>query len=553
MRIGRPQLMLAGVVFAVLALAIALLIRLDPELGSSPESAARRAAESLQDDAVAHAPWTDPAQAAVDYHELRLPLRQTGLSTPRVVDVLEVEETGPSTAVATLSWGWVTSVDNPTGTPDWTYTTKMTVTKHRLSWKAVFEPSAIHPQLTVGSGFAVSVMPAGRGQILSGSGEVLTSTEAVVEVGIEPARVDDLDSLLEELARHLDVDAEALRPRVERAAEHDFVHVITLRESDYLDTAAAIRPLPGTVFRKSERSIPFEQGFAPVLLGSVGEATAEEIEADPARVHPGELVGRGGLQEHYEWELGGIDGYELRVERQAGVVEGPGGAVLTVDPRSGRPVRTTIDIDVQQAADRIVAGSPGSAGIVVVDSDSGHVLAIGNGGAAADGFDRALLGDYTGGPAEELAAGLVEVRGASGADALDQALRDLGMTSVDIGLPTAAGSASERFVHSSPLTTAVAAAAVHAGEVRVPQLVIEAGGRQREPSILDRGITLREASALQDRAEGVFSANGSGWVLGESDGLVFALVVEGADGSQVDESQQRDLAERTRQELAAAS
>ncbi|GAA4283881.1 hypothetical protein GCM10022261_14120 [Brevibacterium daeguense] len=560
MRMGRPQAMLAGIVLAVLALVIALFIHLDPELGSTPESAARRAAESLQDGAVAHGPWTDPAKAALDYRQLRLPLRATGLGTPRVVDVLEVEETGPGSAVATLSWGWLTSPDNPAGAPDWTYTTKMEVTKHRLSWRAVFEPSAVHPRLTPGARFAVSVTPAERGQILSGSGEALTSTDVVVEVGIEPSRVEDLDALLVELARHLDVDVEALRARVERAAEHDFVPVITLRESDYLDAAAQIRLLPGTVFRKSERSIPFEQGFAPVLLGSVGEATAEEIHADPARVHPGELVGRGGLQEHCEQELAGIDGYELRVEPQAGgdedsdepVLTDSDEPVLTVDPRTGRPVRTTIDIDVQQAVDRIVADSPGPAGMVVVDSDTGHVFAVGSGGAGSDGFDRALLGDYTGGPGTGLAGTLAEVRGASGGGALDQAVRDLGMAAVDIGLPAVAGSASDEIAHSSPLTTAVAAASVHAGEVRVPQLVTEAGGREREPAAVDGGIAPEEAAALQDLAEGVFTAPGSGWVLGETAGLVFALVIEGADESQTAESQLHDLAEQVRRDLAAA-
>lgn len=174
------------------------------------------------------------------------------------------------------------------------------VRKHRLSWQAEFVPAVVHPDLTGGHVFAVESAPAQRGQIHGAGDAVLTSTEAVVDVGIEPGRVEDLDEVVRVLEAELDVDPGPLRDRVESAAATAFVPVITLRERDYIDVAGAIRPIPGTVFRRSERSIPVRQGLGPLLLGRVGEATAEEIAAAPARVRPGELVGRGGLQEHYE-------------------------------------------------------------------------------------------------------------------------------------------------------------------------------------------------------------------------------------------------------------
>ena len=546
----RTGVLLAGVVLAVLALLVSLLIVLDPELGSTPESAARRAAESLQEDAVAHGPWTDPQAAERAYAAVREPLRTTRLLAPTVVDVLEVRSTGESTAQAVLHWGWTTDQESGTGVPDWTYTSVLEVRKHRLSWQAEFVPAVVHPDLTGGHVFAVESAPAQRGQIHGAGDAVLTSTEAVVDVGIEPGRVEDLDEVVRVLEAELDVDPDPLRDRVESAAATAFVPVITLRERDYIDAAGAIRPIPGTVFRRTERSIPVRQGLGPQLLGRVGEATAEEIAAEPARVHPGELVGRGGLQEHYEEELAGHDGYTLSVA-EAPTDGDPGGdaaePLLTVDPVPGRPVRTTIDLDVQAAAEAALEDTGSAAALVAVDPGAGEVRAAADGD---EGFHRALSGGYPGGVHTALVEALLEHRGEDPADPgrRTAAAADLGMRALDVGLPALTAQTAGTALRAGPLAAAAGAASVAAGQRIDLTLVTEAGGAERRPAAGVGTLTDAEARALHPVLGRTLDGGATVWRTGELDHggtrLLFVLVVESGDPAEAESA-----AERFREQL----
>ncbi|MFB7273153.1 penicillin-binding transpeptidase domain-containing protein [Streptomyces sp. NPDC056244] len=99
----------------------------------------------------------------------------------------------------------------------------------------------------------------------------------------------------------------------------------------------------------------------------------------------------------------GISGLEARYDKQlAG--PGPSRAVVVVDRQSlrvvkkltgrgseGRPVRTTIDPAVQEAAADALTGLEKTAAIVAVDPSSGHVLAAAN---RPSGMNRALEGRY---------------------------------------------------------------------------------------------------------------------------------------------------------------
>lgn len=586
--------MLGAVGLGLVALVLALVIVIDPELGTTPESAAGRAAQSLEEDAVAHGPWTDAEAAAVDYHEIRVPLRSAGLTTPAVVDVAELREIDDATAVATLDWGWRTDPESATGVPDWTYTTELRVVKDRLSWRAEFAPEVVHPDLLGGAGFVVDAVPADRGSITGVGDTVLASTETVIEVGVEPGRVDDLDELLDVLDDELDIDAEALGPRIESAADTAFVEVITLRREDYNAAAGAIRPVPGTVFRESTMSVPLEQGFAPLLVGRVGPATAEDIEEAPGRVHAGEHVGRGGLQERFESELAGQDGYRIMVAApdgsggdgaggsgdagesgtggdgasgDAGDPEAPRDPVFESDPREGRPVRTTIDPDIQLAVDALMDGREQPTAMVALDVDSCEVRAVGNHVGGENVFDRALLGEYASGPGSRLVDDLVRIRqgaaagsgavgsGAAGTGAAgsaedrEKAAADLGMTGISVGLDAVDARVEDGGVMASPLAAAVGAAAVERGETCSPVLITESGGSPFGPAVPERdGITPDEADGLSaagshpaaesdSGSEGEAGSAGDGagpsWVTGAASGMVYVLVAEATDPAEV--------------------
>ncbi|MFI1002572.1 penicillin-binding transpeptidase domain-containing protein [Streptomyces galbus] len=101
----------------------------------------------------------------------------------------------------------------------------------------------------------------------------------------------------------------------------------------------------------------------------------------------------------------GVSGLQARYDTQLAGGQGAAKSVVTVDRRygtvvktltgggaaPGRPVRTTIDPKVQEAAADALSGLEKNAAIVAIDPSNGHILAAANRPA---GMNRALEGRY---------------------------------------------------------------------------------------------------------------------------------------------------------------
>ena len=114
---------------------------------------------------------------------------------------------------------------------------------------------------------------------------------------------------------------------------------------------------------------------------------------------PGDLVGGSGLEAAFEERLAG------RPFTKLDVVDCRGEHIVTVGNRAGgraRPVRTTLDIEVQRAAEAAYGSTTG--GAIVLDPGSGDLLAVVSsspfdpgsyvGVAGIEPFNRALSGLY---------------------------------------------------------------------------------------------------------------------------------------------------------------
>ncbi|MFE9722132.1 penicillin-binding transpeptidase domain-containing protein [Streptomyces sp. NPDC005794] len=141
-----------------------------------------------------------------------------------------------------------------------------------------------------------------------------------------------------------------------------------------------------------------EPGQTLALEGAGNRAQVLDAKGDPLRaeslvgtVDPASGKGASGLEARYDDVLsgGGKAGTSLVVaDRQSGraVKELTGTA-----PVEGRPVHTTIDPRVQEAAADALAGAEVHAAIVAIDTRNGHILAAAN---RPGGFNRALEGRY---------------------------------------------------------------------------------------------------------------------------------------------------------------
>jgi penicillin-binding protein 2 len=118
------------------------------------------------------------------------------------------------------------------------------------------------------------------------------------------------------------------------------------------------------------------------VLGYLGEASPNEL-ADPAKsLKNGDWVGRRGVELEYDARLRGEDGERVVV------VDSHGQSVAELGREVGRPggeLTLTIDAELQQEAERQLAGRAGA--VVALDPRNGEILAL----VSAPGYDPNLF------------------------------------------------------------------------------------------------------------------------------------------------------------------
>ena len=269
----------------------------------------------------------------------------------------------------------------------WNYRTTLRLTFADTRWKPIWEPAVFAADVTDGDKLAVKTTDAPRGPILDGSGQPMVSDQKVVDVGIDPGAVKDLNALVATLSAafrsaKVNIDLTDLPGRVKAAKPGEFVEVVLLRDSVYQQIRPMIHDLDGTQFRTGTRSLALTSTFARALLGQVDEVHKDTMDAHPGKYQIGDVVGYGGLEERYDDRLRGTAGVIVSVAQK------PGGSdaakiLFHTDATAGQPLKTTIDKKTQQAAEQAHAGVTKPASIVAIRVSDGAIVADANGPGAA--------------------------------------------------------------------------------------------------------------------------------------------------------------------------
>ena len=113
-------------------------------------------------------------------------------------------------------------------------------------------------------------------------------------------------------------------------------------------------------------------GFMAHASGYVGEVSSDQIEADAVgATNPGDIVGKTGLEKQYNEQLMGTDGQRRVVVNSMGREVG---RLEQTDAIPGKPIRLTIDYDLQAIAEQDLAGKKGA--VVALDPKTGEILAL---------------------------------------------------------------------------------------------------------------------------------------------------------------------------------
>ena len=167
--------------------------------------------------------------------------------------------------------------------------------------------------------------------------------------------------------------------KVEAAGSKAFVEGVTLRATDPIieEQGAAIEKVKGALTVPALQVLGPSRTWAAPILGTVGEATAEQIEASKDALEAGDTVGKNGLQYRYDARLRGTPGLAVHA-----VKRGADGSVLdkrelfAEQSTEGEPLTITLDPKAQSAAEAALAKqTKHPTALVAVRVSTGEVLA----------------------------------------------------------------------------------------------------------------------------------------------------------------------------------
>src|SRR5205823_3722759 len=229
-------------------------------------------------------------------------------------------------------------------------------------------------------------IPAPRGAIFDRSGKLLVDSRSTYNIILsgEDMKGKDLGELVEPLSEGLDVAPDILREHFEQAGHQAAFEEVTVKEgatpADLAWVDAHTLEFPMLLVQEQPQRRYPDNGVLAHVLGYVGEISPEQLKQPKFKdyadnpYHPGDTIGQEGLEATYDRYLRGRDGYrEVEVDSRGRIQR----ELAVVKPQPGQDLVTTIDLDLQLAAEEQLRNSPNKRGVIVVmNPQSGEILVM---------------------------------------------------------------------------------------------------------------------------------------------------------------------------------
>ncbi len=233
-------------------------------------------------------------------------------------------------------------------------------------------------------------IPAPRGAIFDRAGKLLVDSRPTYNVVLsnEPLKAVNVNDRVDDYSRGLNLDRQFVVERLNLIKKQNDFETMVLKENvgiqDITWVESHLLEFPELrVELQPQRFYPLGTSLAHVL-GYVGEISPKQLE-DPdyqsKGFRPGDIVGKGGLEQYYDEYLRGKPGYRKVIVDSRGHVQAE---LESVPAQSGQDLVTTIDYDLQLEAETQLANSATKRGtIIAMDPNNGEIFAM----ASAPSFD----------------------------------------------------------------------------------------------------------------------------------------------------------------------
>ncbi len=240
--------------------------------------------------------------------------------------------------------------------------------------------SGNYRQLAMNNAVFSKVVYPNRGIIYDRKGRAILNNTIMYDLVVTPTEVKKIDTA--DFCRLLQIDTAEFKKRIVEAIIKNgryrpSIYQDLLQPNIYARLDENIWKFPGfALVERPVRVYPFDA--AAHIMGYVGEADPKIIKRSNGFYQMGDYVGRSGLEAYYESILMGKRGIRNLIKdnrnRLVGSYENGRFDSAAVP---GRGLRTFIDIEVQQLAEKLMSNKVGAA--VAIDPKTGGIIAMASG------------------------------------------------------------------------------------------------------------------------------------------------------------------------------
>ena len=226
-------------------------------------------------------------------------------------------------------------------------------------------------------------IPAPRGAIFDRNGKILVDSRPTYNVTLsnEPIKKINVNDRVEEYAMGLNLEPQFVVERLDLIKKQPEFETMVLKENATIQDISWVEShtleFPELrVELQPQRFYPHRAILAHVL-GYVGEISPKQLEKPEIIAkgfRPGDIVGKGGLEQYYDEFLRGKPGYRKVIVDSRGRVQSE---IEVVQPQAGQDLISTIDLDLQLAAEEKLTNSVTKRGtIIATDPNNGEILVM---------------------------------------------------------------------------------------------------------------------------------------------------------------------------------
>lgn len=231
-----------------------------------------------------------------------------------------------------------------------------------------------------------------RGLIYDRNGELVVFNQPAYDVMLIPRDVQPFDTL--DFCTTLNITKEALVKRFADMKDKRLNPgyssytpqrlIAQLSAQDYGRLQEKLYRFPGFFIQKRILR-QYKQPTAANVLGNIREVSQADIDRDDY-YSPGDYTGDLGIEKSYEPYLRGVKGTEILIRDARGRIQGRyADGANDIEPISGRDIKLSLDIKLQQYAESLMVGKRGA--VVAIEPATGEVLCM----VSMPNYDPTLL------------------------------------------------------------------------------------------------------------------------------------------------------------------